>query len=137
MKVMVIPIVVGALGTVTKGLEKEHGELDINGRIKTIQTEESWRTEETCCCSDSNENQPANAGVKKTPWKWSILSLKILQERVKKQNWINCLYHFSWAVLHQPTQFYCKYDLVTIWYNIIIEKQILVSWALILILFNG
>ena len=37
MKVMVIPIVVGALGTVPKGLEKMLEELEIRGRIETIQ----------------------------------------------------------------------------------------------------
>ena len=35
MKVVVIPIVVGALGTVSKGQRKR---LDIRGRIKTIET---------------------------------------------------------------------------------------------------
>ena len=33
-----IPIVVGALGTVPKGLEKRQKELKIGGRIETIQT---------------------------------------------------------------------------------------------------
>ena len=59
---MVIPVVVGALGTVSKGVEKKLGELKIRGRIKTVQTtallksveylEESWRSEETCSHSD-------------------------------------------------------------------------------------
>ena len=38
MKVKVIPIVVGALGTVLKRLEMRLEELDMKGRIKTIQT---------------------------------------------------------------------------------------------------
>ena len=46
MRVTVIPIVVGALGTVSKSLE------------------ESWRPEETYCLSDSYERPAANAGMK-------------------------------------------------------------------------
>ena len=38
MKVKIVPIVIGALGTVPKGLEKNLGELEIRGRIKTIST---------------------------------------------------------------------------------------------------
>ena len=38
MKVMVIPIVVGALGMVPKGLEKRLEEFEIRGRTKTIKT---------------------------------------------------------------------------------------------------
>ena len=38
MKVTVIPVVISALGTVFKGLEKRLEELEIGGRIETIQT---------------------------------------------------------------------------------------------------
>ena len=38
MKGKVVPIVIGALGTVPKALGKNLGELDIRGRIETIQT---------------------------------------------------------------------------------------------------
>ena len=38
MKVTVIPVIVGALGTIPKGIEKRLGLLQIRGRIKTIQT---------------------------------------------------------------------------------------------------
>ena len=38
MKVTVIPIVIGALGTVTKGLVKGLEDLEIKGRVETIQT---------------------------------------------------------------------------------------------------
>ena len=38
MRVKVVPIVIGALGTVPKGLEKSLSELEIKGRIETIQT---------------------------------------------------------------------------------------------------
>ena len=36
MKVTIIPIVIGALGTVTKGLIKRLEDLEIRGRVKTI-----------------------------------------------------------------------------------------------------
>ena len=39
MKVTIVPIVIGALGTVTKGLLK--GLEDFGGRVETIQTTES------------------------------------------------------------------------------------------------
>ena len=38
MKVTVIPIVIGALGTVSKGLVKGQKDLEITGRVETIQT---------------------------------------------------------------------------------------------------
>ena len=38
MMVKFVPIVIGALGTVPKGLEKNLSELEIKGRIETIQT---------------------------------------------------------------------------------------------------
>ena len=38
MKVTIIPVVIGALGTVTKGLVQGLENLEITGRMKTIQT---------------------------------------------------------------------------------------------------
>ena len=38
MKVIIIPIVTGAFGTVTNGLKKGLENLDIRGRVETIQT---------------------------------------------------------------------------------------------------
>ena len=38
MKVRVIPILIGALRTVNKGLLQGLGDLEIRGRVKTIQT---------------------------------------------------------------------------------------------------
>ena len=72
MKVMVIPIVISALGTVPKGLERRLEKIEIGGKIKSIQTTpllrltkiESLRPEETCCHSDSSERPSVNAGVK-------------------------------------------------------------------------
>ena len=41
---MVIPIVIGALGTVTKELLKRLENLEIKGRVETIQTTASFRS---------------------------------------------------------------------------------------------
>ena len=38
MKVTIIPIVIGTFGTVTKGLLKGLEDLEIGGRVETIQT---------------------------------------------------------------------------------------------------
>ena len=38
MKVTIIPIVIGDLGTVTKGFVKGQEDLEIRGRVETIQT---------------------------------------------------------------------------------------------------
>ena len=68
----VIPIVIGALGTVTKGLLKILEDLEIRERVEDIQTTALMRLArilrrvlgETCCHSNSNEKQSANAGGK-------------------------------------------------------------------------
>ena len=44
MEVTIIPIVVGAFGTVTKGLLKGLEDLDVDGRVETIQTTTLLRT---------------------------------------------------------------------------------------------
>ena len=64
MKVTVMPIIIGALGTVTKGLVQRLKDLEIRERVETIQTiaslvrpeyqEESWRLVNTCCHSNSS-----------------------------------------------------------------------------------
>ena len=71
MKVMVIPIVISAGGTVTKGLVKGLEDLDIRGQSKLQNYgyrpeywEESWRLEKTCCYSDACERPSTNADVK-------------------------------------------------------------------------
>ena len=38
MKVTIVPIVIGALGTITKGLLKGLKDLEVGGRIETLQT---------------------------------------------------------------------------------------------------
>ena len=44
MKVTIVPIVVGALGTITKGLLKGLEDLEVGGRVETIQTTTLLRT---------------------------------------------------------------------------------------------
>ena len=71
MKVTIVPIVIGALGTVTKGLLKGLEDLEVGGRVETIQTTALLRTArilrrvlETCCHSNSSEKLSANTDVK-------------------------------------------------------------------------
>ena len=45
MKVTIVPIVVGALGTTTKGLLKSLEDLEVGGRVETIQTTALLRTD--------------------------------------------------------------------------------------------
>ena len=44
MKVTILPIVIGALGTVTKGLLKGLEDLEVGGRVETIETIALLRT---------------------------------------------------------------------------------------------
>ena len=44
MKVTIVPIVIGALGTITKGLLKGPEDLEVGGRVETIQTTALLRT---------------------------------------------------------------------------------------------
>ena len=74
MMVTIIPIMIGAFGTVTKELLKGLKDLEVGGRVETIQTTallkrteycgESWRLEETCCQSISSERPSAYADLK-------------------------------------------------------------------------
>ena len=75
MKVTIVPIVIGALGTITKGLLKGLEDLEIGGRIETIQTTallktarilrrvlETWG--DLLSIKNSNEKPSANTDVK-------------------------------------------------------------------------
>ena len=71
MKMMVILIVIGTLGMVTKGLVQELEDLKVRGRVETIQTTALLRLArilrrvlETCCYSISSEKPLANTSVK-------------------------------------------------------------------------
>ena len=44
MQVTIMPIVIGAVGTVTKGLLKGPDDLEVGGRVETIQTTALLRT---------------------------------------------------------------------------------------------
>ena len=44
MKVTIIPIVIGVSGTVTKGLQKGQKDLEVVGRVETIQTSTLLKT---------------------------------------------------------------------------------------------
>ena len=61
MKIMVIPIAIGALGTVPYGLIWG---LEIGGEAEIIQTTALLRLEETCCHSNSSE-RPSVAAMEK------------------------------------------------------------------------
>ena len=82
MKVTIIPIVIGAFGTVTKGLLKGLEDLEVGGRVDPSKRQRYWerpeyweesrRLEETCCHSDSSEKPSANADVKSSN-EWIII----------------------------------------------------------------
>ena len=73
-KVTVIPIVIGVLGSVTKWLLKALEKLEIRGWIRPSKLQDyqdrpgywetSWRFEETKCKSNTSEKPSANAEVK-------------------------------------------------------------------------
>ena len=44
MKITIVPIVIGALGTITKGLLKDLKDLEVGGRVETIQRTALLRT---------------------------------------------------------------------------------------------
>ena len=73
MKMIVTPVVSGALDTIIKGMVQGLEFLEIRWREETIQTtaflrseywEESWRVKETCCHSNYSKKPLANIGVK-------------------------------------------------------------------------
>ena len=70
MKMTIVPIVIGAFGTITKGLLKGLEDLEVGGWVETIQMTALLRTTrilrlgETCCHSNSNEKSSANTDVK-------------------------------------------------------------------------
>ena len=55
MQVTIIPIVIGAFGTVTKGLLRGLEDLEVGGRVETIQTTTSLRTARNADVKNSNE----------------------------------------------------------------------------------
>ena len=69
---MIVPIVIAAFDTITKGLLKGLEDLEVGGRVETIQVTALLRTarilkrvlEETCCHSNSSEKPSGNTDVK-------------------------------------------------------------------------
>ena len=85
MMVTVIPIVVGALGTIPRGLVKGLEDLEIGGQVEIIQNTALIRTArilrrvlKSCCRSNTSEKPSPNVGVKNsqrskidtTEWAW-------------------------------------------------------------------
>ena len=70
MKVTIIPVVIGAFGTITRRLLKGLEDLEFGGRVETIQTTALLRTARILrrvletCHSDSSEKTLTNADVK-------------------------------------------------------------------------
>ena len=69
LKVTIIPIVIGTLGTVTKGLIKGQKDLEITRRVETTQTTALSvrilrRVRETCGQSKPSERPSAHVDVK-------------------------------------------------------------------------
>ena len=75
MLVTIIPIVIGAFGTVTKGLLRGLEDLEVGGRVETIQTTALlrtarilWRVLESCCQSNPREKSSTKTDVKNPQW---------------------------------------------------------------------
>ena len=71
MKMGFMPIIIGALGTVIEGLLKIQEDMEIRGRVETIQTTRLLRSArilnkvlDTCCHSNFSERTSALAVVK-------------------------------------------------------------------------
>ena len=86
MNVTVIPIVIRALGRVTKWLIKVLEDLEISGRVES--REEYWKLEETYCHSKSSDKPSAITSVKKL----SIEKVKKLTTRILPRSWKNTDY---------------------------------------------
>ena len=88
MKVTIIPIVIGAFGTVTKGLLKDLEDLEVGDRVETIQTTALLKTARilrrvletrgTCCHSISSEIPSAYADVK------TLMSNQYWKKKIKR-----------------------------------------------------
>ena len=95
MQVTIIPIVIGAFGTVTKGLLKGLEDLEVGGRVETIQTtallrtarilRRVWRREKTCCHSDFSEKPSAISDVKSSNEWTTIIIIKVIHREMCKK----------------------------------------------------
>ena len=80
MKVTMIPIVIGVIETIPKGLVKGLEDLEIRGQMETVKSTASLRSArilggvlKTCCPSNFSEKPSANAGLKNTQSKIMII----------------------------------------------------------------
>ena len=87
----IIPIVICAFETVTKGLLKGLEDLEVGGRVETIQKTALLRTArilrrdlETCCHSDFCENPSAIADMKISN-EWIIIIIKVIHWEMYKK----------------------------------------------------
>ena len=90
MKVTVIPIVIGTLGTVTKGLLQGLEDLEIRGQVETFQTIALLRssrilrrvleTLRDLCRSNSSEKPPTNTDVKNSKRSYNNSINRYLQD---------------------------------------------------------
>ena len=84
---MVIPIIICALRTVNEGLAQGRENLEIRGRVDTIQTTALLRSArgvlKTGCHSNSSEKPSANAGVKNSKIIIIIIMIKGSEKRVE------------------------------------------------------
>ena len=95
----VIPIEIGALGIVTKGFVQGLEDLEIRGRVGTIQTTVLVRStkilrrvQETCCHLNSSEKPSTHADIKNSQ-KSKIIG-KILEQKTKQNRnaeWISIM----------------------------------------------
>ena len=114
MKVTIILIVIGAFGTVTKGLLKGLEDLEVGARVEIYKQqhywkrpeywEESWRLEETCCHSISSERTSAYADVKNYNNNNTFLSGFI----IKRYELYQCFYPVTY-VLKDPSVVILKF----------------------------
>ena len=88
MKVTIIPILIGAFGTVTRGLLKGQEDLEVGRRVETIQITALLRTGrilrrvlETCCHSNSSENHQLTLRRKKSDALIIIIIITIAARR--------------------------------------------------------
>ena len=89
----VIPIVFGALDSVTKGMVRRLDDLEIRRRAETIQTTALLRSDrilrivlETCCHLNSSEKPSANASVKNSKRSEIIIIIIITWTWLRKGN---------------------------------------------------
>ena len=105
MKMTVIPLVIGTVGTIPKGLIQGLEDLKIRGQVETIQTTALLRLSrilrrvlEICCHSNSNGKPSANTSVKNY---LSLLLLLLLQQHFFKSTSVTNLTRGKNAVFRE------------------------------------